>query len=54
MEVGGKPAVLPNVSGRCWTYGMTRLSLDPGPFAKGFALNDAWGADAFTSDDLMR
>ena len=46
-EVGGKPAVLPNVSGRCWTYGMSQLSLDPtDPFSRGFALPDAWGAEA--------
>ncbi|SAL44285.1 proline racemase [Caballeronia arvi] len=46
-SVGAKPAVLPNVSGRCWTYGMSQLSLDPSdPFAHGFALPDAWGAEA--------
>lgn len=46
-SVGTKPAVLPNVSGRCWTYGMSQLSLDPtDPFAAGFALPDAWGSEA--------
>ncbi|AXK67875.1 MULTISPECIES: proline racemase family protein [Burkholderia] len=45
--VSGKPAVLPNVSGRCWTYGISQLALDPDdPFARGFALQDAWGAEA--------
>ncbi|MEK6345988.1 MAG: proline racemase family protein [Burkholderia sp.] len=46
-EVGGRPAVLPNVSGRCWTYGISQLALDPSdPFARGFALPDAWGSEA--------
>lgn len=46
-EVGGKAAVLPNVSGRCWTYGISQLALDPDdPFARGFALPDAWGSEA--------
>lgn len=46
-EVAGKCAILPNVSGRCWTYGMSQLALDPDdPFADGFALPDAWGPEA--------
>ncbi|MBQ4824547.1 proline racemase family protein [Leisingera sp. HS039] len=46
-NVDGKPAVLPNISGRCWTYGMSQLALDPDdPFASGFALPDAWGPEA--------
>jgi proline racemase len=46
-EVDGKTAVLPNVSGRCWTYGMSQLALDPDdPFRDGFALPDAWGPEA--------
>lgn len=46
-DVEGKPAVLPNISGRCWTYGMSQLALDPDdPFATGFALPDAWGPEA--------
>lgn len=45
--VEGKSAVLPNISGRCWTYGMSQLALDPNdPFDKGFALPDAWGPQA--------
>lgn len=46
-DVDGKPAILPNVSGRCWTYGMSQLALDPDdPFKDGFALPDAWGPEA--------
>ena len=46
-RVEDKPAVLPNISGRCWTYGMSQLALDADdPFAKGFALPDAWGPQA--------
>lgn len=46
-ELAGKPAILPNVSGRCWSYGMSQLALDPDdPFANGFALPDAWGPEA--------
>ncbi|MCT4654951.1 MAG: proline racemase family protein [Cohaesibacter sp.] len=45
--VEGKKAVLPRISGRCWTYGMSQLALDPDdPFAAGFALQDAWGPQA--------
>jgi proline racemase len=40
----GRPAVLPRVTGRCWTYGRQQLTLDPAdPFAAGFALPDTWG-----------
>ena len=47
ISVDGKPAILPNISGRCWTYGMSQLAVDPDdPFAKGFALPDAWGPQA--------
>jgi len=46
-DVAGKPAILPNISGRCWTYGMSQLAVDPDdPFARGFALPDAWGPEA--------
>lgn len=42
--VAGRPAVVPTVSGRAWTYGMHQVALDPGdPLAEGFALTDTWG-----------
>ena len=45
--VAGRPAVLPRVAGRCWTYGRQELTLDPtDPFAEGFALSDTWGPNA--------
>lgn len=46
-EVKGKKAVIPQVTGRCWVYGMSQVSLDSDdPFADGFALSDSWGPKA--------
>ena len=46
-ELAGKKAILPNISGRCWTYGISQLALDPDdPFANGFVLPDTWGPEA--------
>ncbi len=46
-SVAGRAAVLPRVAGRCWTYGLHQLTLDPAdPFAEGFALSDTWGPNA--------
>ncbi|OLS61744.1 proline racemase family protein [Pseudomonas putida] len=43
-EVGGKPAVLPRVTGRAWLYGLQQLGVDPDdPLAAGFMLSDTWG-----------
>ncbi len=45
--VAGREAVLPRIAGRCWTYGLHQLALDPAdPFAVGFALSDTWGPNA--------
>jgi proline racemase len=42
--VGGRPAVLPRIIGQAWIYGIEELRLDAqDPFARGFALSDAWG-----------
>jgi proline racemase len=42
--VGGRPAVLPRIIGQAWIYGTEELRLDAqDPFARGFALSDAWG-----------
>ncbi|PPC78868.1 proline racemase [Pokkaliibacter plantistimulans] len=44
-DVGGKPAVLPRVTGRAWVYGFHQLGVDPDdPLAAGFMLSDTWGA----------
>ncbi|WP_179875614.1 proline racemase family protein [Sinorhizobium sp. BJ1] len=43
-EVGGRPAVLPRITGRGWIYGREQLRLsDDDPFKSGFALADSWG-----------
>lgn len=43
-EVGGRPAILPRITGRGWVYGTERLRLDDNdPFMTGFALSDTWG-----------
>src|SRR5207247_1681089 len=42
--VGGRPAVLPRITGRGWVYGTETLRVDPAdPFPDGFALSDTWG-----------
>ncbi len=43
-EVGGRPAVLPRITGRAWIYGREQLRIsDEDPFRSGFALSDSWG-----------
>ncbi|OHV72826.1 proline racemase family protein [Ensifer sp. LCM 4579] len=43
-EVGGRPAVLPRITGRGWIYGREQLRIsDEDPFKNGFALSDTWG-----------
>ncbi|HXV31216.1 MAG TPA: proline racemase family protein [Sinorhizobium sp.] len=43
-EVGGRPAVLPRITGRGWIYGREQLRIsDEEPFRNGFALSDSWG-----------
>lgn len=45
IEVAGRPAVLPRVTGRAWLYGLQQLGIDPDdPLAAGFMLSDTWGA----------
>lgn len=42
--VGGRPAILPRITGSAWVYGRQELRLDPAdPFRAGFALSDTWG-----------
>ena len=42
--VGGRPAIVPRITGQAWIYGREELRVDAGdPFPKGFVLSDAWG-----------
>lgn len=42
--VGGRPAVLPRITGQGYVFGRQQLRIDPNdPFAHGFALSDTWG-----------
>jgi proline racemase len=43
-EVAGRPAIVPEISGRGWIYGIHQIGLDPAdPFPMGFTLSDTWG-----------
>ncbi len=42
-EVGGVPAVVPEIAGRAWITGFHEYRLDPGdPFPEGYTLSDTW------------
>ena len=42
-EVGGVPAVVPEISGAAWITGTAQYSVDPSdPFPEGFTLGDIW------------
>ena len=42
--VGGRPAVVPSISGRGWIFGTRTATVDPtDPFPTGFTLSDLWG-----------
>ena len=46
-EIAGRPAIIPTISGRAWTFGLTQVALDPfDPTAEGFAVTDVWGPEA--------
>ena len=46
-QVAGRPAVLPQITGRAWIYGMHQIGFDPeDPFKDGFAVTDTWGPEA--------
>jgi proline racemase len=43
--VGGRPAILPEISGRAWITGIHQHMLDPAdPWPDGYRLGDTWGA----------
>jgi proline racemase len=42
--VAGRPAVIPTITGRGFTFGLSQVALDPfDPHPGGFALTDVWG-----------
>lgn len=42
--IGGRPAVLPRITGQGYVFGRQQLRLDPqDPFLHGFAMSDTWG-----------
>ena len=47
LEVGGRAAISPIVSGRAWIVGIKQLMVDPAdPFQAGYRLSDTWPMDA--------
>jgi proline racemase len=45
--VAGRPAVIPTIAGRGFTFGLHQVALDPfDPLADGFAMTDVWGPSA--------
>lgn len=41
--VGGKPAIIPEITGRAWISGQSTLLLDPGdPWPAGYKISDTW------------
>lgn len=43
--VGGRPAIIPEISGRGWVTGIHQHMLDPSdPWPNGYRLTDTWGA----------
>jgi proline racemase len=43
--VGGRPAIVPEISGRAWITGVHQHMLDPAdPWPAGYKLSDTWGA----------
>ena len=42
-SVGGKPAIIPSITGRAWITGIHQLMLDPDdPWPDGYRLSDTW------------
>jgi len=45
-QVGGKPAIIPSISGRAWITGQSTLMLDPAdPWPAGYKIADTWPMD---------
>jgi proline racemase len=46
IDLGGKRAIRPVISGRAWIIGTKQLMVDPSdPFAQGYRLSDTWPMD---------
>lgn len=46
-EVGGKPAIIPSITGRGWITGQSTLMLDPDdPWPDGYRISDTWPMDS--------
>ncbi|MBW9090907.1 4-hydroxyproline epimerase [Rhizobium wenxiniae] len=46
-RVADKPAIVPTIAGRGFTFGLHQVALDPfDPLADGFAMTDVWGPSA--------
>ena len=44
--VGGRPAIVPAISGSAWITGITQVVVDPSdPFPEGYLLSDTWPGD---------
>lgn len=44
VDIAGRPAVVPQLTGQAWIFGTQELALDPSdPFPLGFTLTDTWG-----------
>ena len=49
--VAGRPAVLPQIGGRGWIYGVHQIGVDPtDPYPLGFTLSDMWGPDVYVTE----
>lgn len=43
-EVGGRPAILPRITGRGWIHGFHQVGIDPSdPYPHGYMVADCWG-----------
>ncbi|TPE49293.1 hypothetical protein FJM51_15555, partial [Amaricoccus solimangrovi] len=41
--IGGRPAVVPEISGTSWIHGLNTIVLDhDDPFTEGFTVGDTW------------
>lgn len=47
ITIGGRKAIIPQISGRGWIHGIHQIGIDPtDPYPQGFKVSDCWG-DAF-------
>ena len=49
---GGRPAIVPEITGRAWLTGMMTYCLDPeDPFPEGYTVADTWGVSTQTKQE---